>query len=71
MFNRDGSFFDFTAELMRGRGHQSLVEPPDDWAGRAAAEWVRKLVRGERFNGSTDGLLETARVLDRLYGRAG
>ena len=37
--------------------------------GRAAAEWVEKLAAGERFAGSTEGLLETARVLDRIYGR--
>ena len=69
--NRNGSFFDFSAELMRGRVRETLIEPPDDWGGRAAAEWVRKLSAGARFNGSTTGLLETARVLDRLYGRAG
>lgn len=33
------------------------------------AEWVEKLAAGQRFAGSTDGLLETARVLDRVYGR--
>ena len=48
---------------------EELARPPDDWGGRAAAEWVRKLASGERFAGSTDGILETARVLDRLYGR--
>jgi hypothetical protein len=31
---------------------------------------VHKLAAGERFSGTTEGLLETARVLDRLYGRA-
>ena len=71
MCNRNGSFVDFSAELMRGRDCQTLVSPPDDWGGRASAEWVRKLAAGERFNGSTRGLPETARVLDRLYGRAG
>jgi hypothetical protein len=30
---------------------------------------VTKLAAGERFAGTTKGLLETARVLDRLYGR--
>jgi len=71
MANRDGSFFDFSAELMRGRDRETLLEPPDDWGGRAAAEWVRKLAAGERFSGTTEGLLETARVLDRLYAGAG
>jgi predicted dehydrogenase len=71
MTNRDGSFFNFCAELMRGRDREVLVEPPDDWGGRAAAEWVRKLAAGKRFGSTTEGLLETARVLDRLYAGAG
>jgi predicted dehydrogenase len=71
MYNRNGSFFDFSAELMRGRDRETLVASPDDWGGRAAAEWVRKLAAGESFSGSTTGLLETARVLDRLYAGAG
>jgi predicted dehydrogenase len=70
MRNENGSFFDFTADLFSGRDSQRIAAPPDDWGGRAAAEWVRKLEAGERFAGSTQGLLETARALDRLYGRA-
>jgi predicted dehydrogenase len=66
--NEAGSFFDFSAELLRGRERERIASPPDDWSGRAAAEWVRKLAAGERFAGSTQGLLETARVLDRMYG---
>jgi predicted dehydrogenase len=69
MRNENGSFFDFTDDLFRGRDSQRIAEPPDNWGGRAAAEWVRKLAAGERFAGSTQGLLETARALDRLYGR--
>jgi hypothetical protein len=34
-----------------------------------AAAWVRKLAAGEGFAGTTSGLLETALVLDLLYGR--
>jgi predicted dehydrogenase len=69
MVNQDGSFFDFSAELFRGQKRDPLTAPPDAWGGRAAAEWVTKLAAGERFAGTTKGLLETARVLDRLYGR--
>jgi predicted dehydrogenase len=70
MRNEGGSFFDFSAQLFKGRDAQTIASPPDEWGGRAAAEWVRKLAAGERFGGSTSGLLETARALDRLYGRA-
>ena len=65
--NENGSFFYFSAEVFKGRAAERIVSPPDDWGGRAAAEWVRKLAAGERFAGSTSGLLETAAVLDRLY----
>jgi len=68
--NENGSFFNFAAELFKGREAQRIASPPDEWGGRAAAEWVRKLAAGERFAASTAGLLETARVLDRLYERA-
>lgn len=67
--NENGSFFDFTADLFRGQSSERLTSPPDEWGGRAAAEWVRKLAGGARFADSTSGLVETARVLDRLYGR--
>jgi predicted dehydrogenase len=70
MRNENGSFFDFSADLFKGRNAERIAAPPDEWGGRAAAEWVRKLASAERFTGSTPGLLETARTLDRLYGRA-
>jgi predicted dehydrogenase len=69
MRNENGSFFDFSAELFNGRNAERVASPPDQWGGRAAAEWVRKLAAGERFAGTTTGLLETAQTLDRLYGR--
>jgi predicted dehydrogenase len=69
MRNRDGSFYDFAAELLRGRERELLAEPPDDWGGRAAVDWLEKLAAGERFAGTTSGLLETARTIDRLYDR--
>jgi predicted dehydrogenase len=67
MRNENGSFFDFSAELFKGRNSERISAPPDEWGGLAGAEWVRKLAAGGRFAGSTSGLLETASVLDRLY----
>jgi predicted dehydrogenase len=69
MRNEGGSFFDFSAELFSGRAAERLTSPPDDWGGRGAAQWAEKLAAGERFARTTQGLLETARVLDRMYGR--
>jgi predicted dehydrogenase len=70
MHNVNGSFYDFEAEHFTGTTSQTLASPPDEWGGRAAAEWARKLAGGEGFAGTTGGLLETARVLDRVYGRS-
>ena len=70
MRNENGSFFDFSAELFKGRMSERIATPPDDWGGRAAVEWMRKLAAGERFGGSTPGLADSARVLDRMYGRS-
>jgi predicted dehydrogenase len=69
MRNVDGSFFDLRADRFEGRSTHSLTSPPDDWGGRAAADWVRKLASGARFDNSTPGLLQTAETLDRLYNR--
>jgi predicted dehydrogenase len=69
MRNENGSFFDFVADRFSGRNRERIAGYPDAWGGRAAAEWVEKLARGERFEGSTTGLLQTAHVLDQLYGR--
>src|SRR5436305_10318489 len=52
MRNHSGSFFDFSADLLRGRERERIASPPDEWGGRAAVEWLRKLACGERFSGS-------------------
>ena len=67
--NCDGSFYDFTAELLKAGDRETLAQPPDDWGGRAANEWVEDIAAGKRFPGSTSGLLETAGTIDRLYDR--
>jgi predicted dehydrogenase len=69
--NVDGSFFDFTAELYTGRSSSTLVSPPDDWSGRAAVEWVHKLAQSKGYRASSDHVLASARVLDRLYAQEG
>ncbi|HEX9932119.1 MAG TPA: Gfo/Idh/MocA family oxidoreductase [Allosphingosinicella sp.] len=67
--NLGGSFYDFEAELYRGTARETLSSPPDDWGGRAAADWARRLAAGERFDPQAERLVEVARVLDRIYGR--
>jgi predicted dehydrogenase len=65
--NLDGSFYDFTLELNRGAEREVLTAPPEDWGGRAAAEWARRLAFGEGFDAATETLTDVARVIDRIY----
>lgn len=67
--NVGGSFYDFTAELYRGTAAEPLAAPPDDWGGRAAADWARRLSGGEGFDEEAERLVDVARVIDRIYGR--
>ncbi|HEX2204176.1 MAG TPA: Gfo/Idh/MocA family oxidoreductase [Longimicrobium sp.] len=67
--NVDGSFYDFTAELFHGTARETLATPPDEWGGRAAADWAERLAGGARFDPACERLVDVARVLDRIYGR--
>jgi predicted dehydrogenase len=67
--NVNGSFYDFTAERYRGTARETLMAPPDEWGGRAAADWAARLAAGERFDPAAEQLIDVARVLDRIYGR--
>jgi predicted dehydrogenase len=67
--NVGGSFYDFTAELFHGTSRETLAGPPDDWGGRAATDWARRLAAGERFDPASERLVDVAAVLDRIYSR--
>jgi predicted dehydrogenase len=67
--NVGGSFFDFTAERCRGTAAEVLTSPPDDWGPRAACDWVRRLSYDASFDPSARSFLESARIIDRIYGR--
>ncbi|WP_338661515.1 Gfo/Idh/MocA family oxidoreductase [Pararoseomonas sp. SCSIO 73927] len=67
--NVNGSFYDFTAERFRGTARDTLAGPPDEWGGRAAADWAGRLAAGEGFDPAAEGLVTVAEVLDGIYGR--
>ncbi len=69
MRNVDGSFYDFRAARHRGTSSEALADPPDDWGGRAASDWARRLAASERFDPSAEQLVVVAETLDRIYGR--
>jgi predicted dehydrogenase len=67
--NVGGSFYDFTADRFRGTQTEPLAGPPDEWSGRAAADWAVRLADGARFDADAERLVDVARAIDRIYGR--
>jgi predicted dehydrogenase len=67
--NVNGSFYDFVAEQYRGTKREVLAEPPDEWGGRAALEWVCKLSDNPGFDPEQEHLVQVALVLDAIYDR--
>ena len=69
MSNVGGSFYDFAAERYRGTSRETLSSPPDEWGGRAAADWATRLAAGARFDPEAERLVDVSGILDRIYGR--
>jgi predicted dehydrogenase len=67
--NVGGSFYDFVAYKVHDRRVEMLAEPPDDWGGRAAIAWARRLAVSPDFDPSIERAVEVARVVDAIYGR--
>jgi predicted dehydrogenase len=69
MRNLGGSFYDFSAERLQGTSRSTLSAPPDEWGGRAAVDWARRLSADPKFDPDCERLTQVAAVLDRIYGR--
>ncbi len=67
--NVKGSFYDFTVERYRGTSSEVLSSPPDEWGGRAAVDWAKRLAAGELYDPSIERIVDVAATLDRFYGR--
>ena len=68
--NVGGSFYDFTAERYRGTEREILSEPPEDWGGRAAADWARRLADGQRFDPAAAQFVAVSAAVDAIYAAA-
>ncbi|MRX51908.1 gfo/Idh/MocA family oxidoreductase [Paracoccus sp. S-4012] len=67
--NVDGSFYDLRAERHLHTRAEPLAEPPDDWGGRAAVDWLTRLASGARFDPEAAHLVTVAGAIDAIYGR--
>jgi predicted dehydrogenase len=70
MRNVDGSFYDFVAERFSGTTRQVMAEPPDDWFGRAAVEWARRLAISQTFDPDIEKMIAVSAALDSIYENA-
>ena len=70
MRNVNGSFYDFVAERFSGTSRQVLAEPPDEWFGRAAAEWALRLAIDPTFDPQIERMIEVAAAIDAIYENA-
>jgi predicted dehydrogenase len=68
--NVNGSFYDFVAERFNGTSRQALAEPPDDWFGRAAVEWARRLAINPTFDPHIQRMVDVAAAIDAIYENA-
>ncbi len=67
--NVNGSFYDFTVERYRGTSRELLLNPPDEWGGRAAVVWAERLGSGSGFSPEAYSLVRVAEAMDSVYGR--
>lgn len=65
--NVGGSFYDFEAVRHRGTSAETLVNPPDAWGGRAAAQWALRLADSAGFDPEALRFGQVAAVLDAIY----
>jgi predicted dehydrogenase len=68
--NVGGSFYDFSARLLTGTTSTTLFSGADDWGGRAALNWLERVVGGGGFDPACLRHVMVAEVLDRIYASA-
>ncbi len=67
--NVDGSFYTFRSWRCDGTKRDVLTKVDEDWSGRAAIAWSRRLAISNEFDPEIESVVNVADVLDRIYGR--
>ena len=65
--NVDGSFYRFSSERYSGTKRELLAATNEDWGGRAAVDWVRRLAVSPEYDREIEGLITVAETLDAIY----
>lgn len=68
--NVGGSFYEFQAERTWGTRGEVLARDAEDWGGRAALDWLRRLGAGQGHDPAVEALGAVAGAIDQIYGRA-
>jgi predicted dehydrogenase len=67
--NVNGSFYEFSAERLRGTTRETLSAGLEDWGGRAVVAWAGKLASGRGYDREIEDVIRVADVVDGIYGR--
>ncbi|MGK7391615.1 MAG: Gfo/Idh/MocA family protein [Candidatus Cyclobacteriaceae bacterium M2_1C_046] len=67
--NVDGSFYNFRSYHCRGTERELLTQPPESWGGKAIIDWASKLKQNNTFNEDAWQYLQSAQLIDKIYGR--
>ncbi len=67
--NVNGSFYEFRAERFYGTRRELLASGSEEWGGRAAVDWLKRLSEGQTYDPNIEGLIQVAATLDSIYGR--
>ena len=65
--NVDGSFYRFSSERYTGTKRELLAATTEDWGGRAAVDWVRRLAVSPAYDPEVEALITVAETLDAIY----
>ncbi len=65
--NVNGSFYRFVAERYHGTKRDLVACTDEEWGGKGAVDWARRLVQSRNFDPQIEHLVTVADTLDRIY----
>jgi predicted dehydrogenase len=65
--NVNGSFYDLRADRHVGTRSEELAAAGDDWGGRAAVRWARRLAAGAGYDEEIERVVTVAQLVDAIY----